>query len=85
MVSVERRAVLDDGVRVVQQFGHAGPDRLHRGQGPRDSLREALVVGFKAPVMADRGQRRHVDDGAQVGAPTFRDRRASRMLTAFPA
>ena len=23
-------AVLDDGERVVQQFGHAGPDRLHR-------------------------------------------------------
>ena len=30
VVSIERRAVLDDGERVVQQFGHAGPDRLHR-------------------------------------------------------
>ena len=29
------------------------PDRLHRRQGTRDSLREALVVGFEARVMAE--------------------------------
>ena len=54
MVSVERRAVLDDGERIVQQFGHAGPDRLHWGQGTCRTLCQALVVGFESPVMADR-------------------------------
>ena len=38
MVSIERRAVLDDGERVVQQFGHAGtawPCRPRRAAGPK--------------------------------------------------
>ena len=67
----------------VQQFGHAGPDRLHRRQGTRDSLREALVVGFEALVMAEGRQRGHVDHGAQLGPPALGDRRPSSVLAAF--
>ena len=85
VVSVERRAVLDDGVRVVQQFGHAGPDCLHRGQRTRDSLREALIVGFESLVMAEGRQRGHVDHGAQLGSPALGDRRPSGALSAFPS
>ena len=85
MVDVERRLVVDDGERVVQQLGHAGPDRLHGGQGPRDALREALVVGSQAPVMAYGRQRGHVDHGAQLRPAALADRCAARVLAAFPS
>ena len=52
VVRVERCSVVDDGERVVQQLRHADSDRLHRGQGARDALDQALVVGFESPVVA---------------------------------
>ena len=63
----------------------AGPDRLHGGQGPRAALREALVVGSQAPVMAYGRQRGHVDHGAQLRPAALADRCAARVLAAFPS
>ena len=83
VVSIERRAVLDDGERVVQKFGHAGPDRMHRRLRTHDSLRDALEVHFEALVIADGRQRGHVDHGAQLGPPALGDRRPSSVLAAF--
>ena len=64
---------------------HTGPDRLHRRQEMRDSLREALVVGFESLIMAAGRQCGPVGHGAQLRASALGHRRPPRALAAFPS
>ena len=80
VVDVEGHLMLHDRERVVQELRHARAERLHGGQRPCGSLREALVVRFDAGVVLQRRQRGHVDHGPQLCPSAFRDRGATGAL-----
>ena len=72
--------MLHDREHVVRELRHTRAERLHGGQRPGSSLREALVVRFDAGVVLQGRQRGHVDHGSQLGPSAFRDRGAAGAL-----